>query len=98
LINFKNGVWNIQEHRLVPHDSKYLQTIQIPHEVVDSTIPWEDTRLYKFFTKESELPEEDIEMIVDYMAYCLTLDHGLKTFMILSGQSNTGKSVLIRFF
>ena len=32
------------------------------------------------------------------MAYCLTLDYGLKTFMVLCGQSNTGKSVLIRFF
>ena len=37
-------------------------------------------------------------MLLKYMAYCLTLDYGLKTFMILCGQSNTGKSVLIRFF
>jgi len=31
------------------------------------------------------------------LAYCMTLDYGLKTFMILYGPSNTGKSVLIRF-
>ena len=37
-------------------------------------------------------------MLLKYMAYCITLDYGLKTFMILCGQSNTGKSVLIRFF
>lgn len=36
-------------------------------------------------------------MLMTYMAYCLTLSHSLKTFMILYGQSNTGKSVLLRF-
>jgi P4 family phage/plasmid primase-like protien len=47
---------------------------------------------------KTKLPKEDIKMLLKYMAYCLTLDYGLKTFMILCGQSNTGKSVLIRFF
>lgn len=96
LINFKNGVWNIQEHKLYPHDSKYLQTIQIPHEVGEF-IPFNETRLYNFFRK-TKLRKEDIMMGLKYMAYCMTLKRGLKTFMILLGKSNTGKSVLIRFF
>lgn len=96
LINFQNGVWDIQKHELLPHDSKYLQTLQIPH-VVGEYKPFPETRLYDFFTK-TKLPKEDIKMLLKYMAYCLTLDYGLKTFMILCGQSNTGKSVLIRFF
>lgn len=95
LINFRNGVWDIQERKLLPHDSKYLQTIQIPHEV-GIYKPFTETRLYGFF-KKTKLAKEDIKMILEYMAYCLTLDYGLKTFMILCGQSNTGKSVLLRF-
>lgn len=95
LINFKNGVWDIENRCLIPHDSKYLQTIQIPHEV-GIYKPFEQTQLYRFFEK-TKLPKEDVEMIVSYMAYCLTTSHGLKTFMILVGQSNTGKSVLLRF-
>lgn len=95
LINFKNGVWDINQGKLLPHDSKYLQTLQIPHEV-GVYKPFTETRLYKFF-ELTEMLDEDIEMITKYMAYCLTLDFGLKTFMILCGQSNTGKSVLIRF-
>lgn len=94
-INFRNGVWDIQEKKLLPHDSKYLQTIQIPHEV-GLYKPFEQTRLYEFF-KLTELSQKDIDMFLLYMAYCLTLSHGLKTFMILYGQSNTGKSVLLRF-
>lgn len=96
LINFKNGVWDIKQGKLLPHDSKYLQTIQIPHEVGEYK-PFKETRLYGFF-KKTKIPKEDIRMLLKYMAYCMTLDYGLKTFMILCGQSNTGKSVLIRFF
>ena len=59
--------------------------------------PFTSTRLYRFFML-TKLPKEDIKMILKYMAYCLTLSHGLKTFMVLCGQSNTGKSVLLRFF
>lgn len=95
LINFKNGVWDIKKRELIPHDSKYLQTLQIPHEV-GIYKPFTETRLYQFF-KKTRLAKEDIKMILAYMAYCMTLDYGLKTFMILCGQSNTGKSVLLRF-
>lgn len=95
LINFVNGVWDMSEKKLLPHDSKYLQTIQIPHEV-GVYKPFQETRLYEFFRK-TKMRKEDVEMILQYMAYCLTLKHGLKTFMVLKGKSNTGKSVLIRF-
>lgn len=95
LINFKNGVWDIEQGKLIPHDSKYLQTLQIPHEV-GVYKPFEETRLYEFF-KKTKLHKADIRMILQYMAYCLSLSYGLKTFMILCGQSNTGKSVLLRF-
>ena len=96
LIDFKNGVWDIRKRKLIPHDSKYLQTIQIPHEV-KTYVPFKRTRLYDFFRK-TKLPKEDVMMILKYMAYCMTTDYGLKCFMVLVGQSNTGKSVLIRFF
>lgn len=97
LINFTNGVYNIKTKELLPHDSKYLQTIQIPHEVGELK-ELEDTNIYKFLKGQCSLPDEDIDMILRYMAYSLTFDYGLKTFMVLQGQSNTGKSVLIRFF
>ena len=58
--------------------------------------PFTETRLYDFFRK-TKLKNQDIKMILSYMAYCLTFKHGLKTFMVLLGKSNTGKSVLIRF-
>jgi P4 family phage/plasmid primase-like protien len=79
----------------MPHDSKYLQTIQIPHNVGDF-VPIEETKIWEFMEK-ALIDDDNKNMILTYMAYCLTLQAGLKTFMVLSGQSNTGKSVLIRF-
>lgn len=96
LINFKNGVWSIEQKRLLPHDPGYLFTIQIPHNVGEY-VPFKNTMMYDFLRK-TELPKEDIKMMLKYMAYCMTFSYGLKTFMVLVGQSNTGKSVLIRFF
>jgi putative DNA primase/helicase len=96
LINFKNGVWNIETQELLPHDQKYLQTIQVPHEVLKADKPWEKTRIYRFLSEKCKLQEEDINMIADFMAYCLTLKP-LKAFMSLYGPSNTGKTVLITF-
>lgn len=95
LINFKNGVWDIENQKLLPHNAGYFQTIQIPHNV-GKYRPFTRTRLFSYF-KTCNLDKANILMITQYMAYCLTLDYGLKTFMILYGPSNTGKSVLIRF-
>lgn len=98
LINFTSGVWNIKEKKMELHDSRHLQTIQVPHNVTKSNKVLEDTKLYRYLEDKAGLSEEDIEMCLKYMAYCLTLNHGLKTFLVLNGPSNTGKSVLIRFF
>lgn len=97
LINFKNGVWDITNGKLLPHDSKYLQTLQIPHNIPSEFKEFEDTKLYTYLSDVCKLSEENIDMLVKYMAYSLTLSYGLKTFMVLLGPSNTGKSVLLRF-
>ena len=97
LINFKNGVWDIASKKLLPHDSKYLQTLQIPHNMPDTFTELEDTKLYSYLSEVCGLDDANIEMIVKYMAYTMTLSYGLKTFMTLLGPSNTGKSVLLRF-
>lgn len=97
LINFLNGVWNIQDKELLPHDKKYLQMIQIPHNYIPTNKVFEDTMLYDFLVGEVKLLPPELELLMSYMAYTLISDRGLKTFLTLVGPSNTGKSVLIRF-
>lgn len=96
-INFTNGLWDIVHGKLLPHDPTNIQSIQIPHPVnTENPLELEDTK-FGDFLRLTELEQEDIEMLLDFLAYCLTSDNSLKTFMMLYGPSNTGKSVLIRF-
>lgn len=98
MLNFTNGVYDLKAKELKEHSKDYLFTIQLPNEYVESSKALEDTHLYKFLKDKALLEEDDIELVLDYMAYCMTRFYNLKSFLILYGQSNTGKTVLIRFF
>lgn len=98
LVNFKNGVYDIASGELLPHDSKYFQTIQIPHNLkLGGAKPLKETALYSYLKDQCRLSGADIQMLLIYFAYCITLEAQLKTFMVLLGPTNSGKSVLIRF-
>lgn len=93
-INFQNGMYDIESQRLYPHDPRYMSTIQIPNEYWENELKPEDIQLVDFL-KRTKLPNDDINMILDYIAYCMTVQNTKKAFMCLVGGSNTGKSTLI---
>lgn len=96
-LNFRNGLYNIHTRQMTGHDPTNIQSIQIPHDLnLKDPLEFEETQFYEFI-QQTEMPQDDVEMLLDFMAYCLTIDNNLKTFLMLSGPSNTGKSVLIRF-
>ena len=93
-INFKNGMFNLDDQRLYPHDPRYLSTVQIPHKYEDNDLHPDDIQLVDLM-RQAELAEDDIEMLLDYIAYSMTTANNMKCFMCLVGGSNTGKSTLI---
>lgn len=94
-INFKNGMFDIETQQLYAHDPRYLSTIQIPNEYIPNNLSPDDIQLVDFL-RQTHLAQDDVDMILDYMAYCLTVQNGMKCFMCLVGGSNTGKSTLIK--
>jgi P4 family phage/plasmid primase-like protien len=95
MINFKNGMFDIETQQLYPHNPCYLSTIQIPHNYMQNSLSMEDIQLMDFL-RQTRLPADDIAMIVDFIAYCMTTSNGMKCFMCLVGGSDTGKSTLIK--
>lgn len=93
-INFKNGMFDIENQVLLPHDPRYMSTVQIPHEYHDNTLSPDDIQLVDLM-RRAQLPEDDIQMLLSYMAYSMTTMNNMKCFMCLVGGSNTGKSTLI---
>lgn len=94
LLNFKNGMFDIETQQLYGHSPQYLSTIQIPHEYVANDLSPEDIQLVDFL-RQTKLAPDDVNMVLDYMAYSMTTDNTKKCFMCLVGGSNTGKSTLI---
>lgn len=93
-INFQNGMFSIDEQRLYPHDPRYMSTVQIPHRYEDNALQPEDIQLVDLM-RQAQLAQDDIEMLLDYIAYSMTTANNMKCFMCLVGGSNTGKSTLI---
>lgn len=93
-INFQNGMFSIDEQQLYPHDPRYMSTVQLPHKYEDNNLQPEDIQLVDLM-RQAQLADDDIEMLLDYIAYSMTTANNMKCFMCLVGGSNTGKSTLI---
>lgn len=93
-INFKNGMFDIETQTLYPHDPRFMSTLQIPHDYVSNDLQSDEIQFVDFL-KQAKLPKDDINMLLDYTAYSLTVNNNLKCFLCLVGGSNTGKSTLI---
>lgn len=93
-INFKDGMLNVKEWKLFPHDTKYLCLNQIPHKV-----PLEEPKQKETMTTfiNDVVPDrDDREMLRQYIGYCMTMDTTIQRFLILQGKGGTGKSAIIR--
>lgn len=92
IINFKNGLLHLDDMTLHPHDKNEYSTIQIP---CDWTNKDSDTPVFdKYIDTLSNGDNEVKNLLLEYMGAILSNVKGykLKSFMILVGEANTGKS------
>lgn len=95
MINFKNGMFDAKKWTIAPHDPFYFCMNQIDEKIEDFKI--NEKNNHPVFTRfiESAIPnEEDREMFLQYVGLCLTKDATQQAFLMIQGQSDTGKSVV----
>lgn len=92
-ICFKNGFYDPVNKVMVPHDPKYRAINQIPHEYDPDADPEGGT--VKSWLQFIADPEE-VQMLLEYVGYCMTRDTRQQRFLILAGEGGTGKSTVIR--
>lgn len=93
-INFKNGMFDVKEWRLYEHSPRYYSMNQLPHRINLNSNP-EGKNVTKFL--DYTVPDdEDQEMLLQFLGYCMTRDTSQQKFLILKGQGGTGKSKLIK--
>lgn len=93
-INFQNGMLDVKDMTLHPHDPKYHSVNQIPHK-------WDDEHktndpVVSDFLSGVIPDDDDRQMFLEYAGYCFTKDMHLQKLMIVSGDGGLGKSVLLR--
>lgn len=92
LINLKNGMFNIDTEELLPHDMKYLSTIQLNIEYdKEAECPLFKKFLMNIFAKNKKL----CGVVQEIMGYCLYPDTPAHKFFLFYGTGGNGKSVLI---
>ncbi|WDH98699.1 phage/plasmid primase, P4 family [Paenibacillus urinalis] len=91
MINLANGMLDLEEYQLVPHDKRYYSTIQVPiHYDPTAKCPTFLQYLSDIFQNDQEL----IELTAEMQGYCLTTEVKAHKAFILYGKGSNGKSVL----
>ncbi len=90
LINVANGMLDWKTGVLIPHDPKYLSTIQIP-------IAWKpdskSEKLDKFLG--TVLPDDAVSLIEEYAGYMMIPDTSMTKCLVLVGEGGNGKSTFL---
>ncbi len=87
LINVENGMYNIKENKLLEHNPKYNSLVQLKVKYN----PKAKCKRLDTFIKEV-FPMDTISLVWEYTGYILLSDLELKKFLILFGESDSGKS------
>lgn len=92
VINFRNGLFNVDSRIFSAHTPEYLSSIQLPYEYdVKADCPlWKKTILD---ICESDL--EKVHILQEFMGYCFTRETKFEKALFLIGESNSGKSTIL---
>ena len=91
LMNFKNGVLNLNDMNFMEHSPKFRSSIQLPYSYnKEAKCP----RFMEFLSEIFLGDKEMIDVIQEIMGYCISCDNEAQKFFIFYGQGSNGKSVL----
>ena len=91
-INMLNGVYDVEKAELLPHSSDYCFTYRMPVEYVRAA-DTDDDAVSDFLFEV--LPEEDVKVAVEFIAYCLVPAMPYHRALMLLGDGANGKSTFI---
>lgn len=95
-INFKNGMFDILGWKLYKHKPEYLSINQVPHDFEPIDNEGFNNSVYNQFIPSLLQNDEDVEMLYEYIGYCMTCDTSQQKFLMITGPGGTGKSTIVR--
>lgn len=95
-INFKNCMLDIKTLETHPHDPEYYAMNQIPYEW--KGLEYEYPHQYTDMFLNTSLNTDDIPSLFQYLGYCMTRSTKFQIFLLLKGEGDNGKSIIIDMF
>ncbi|MBR1739145.1 MAG: hypothetical protein IJ737_02540 [Ruminococcus sp.] len=94
-INFKNGIYDIKNRKLIEHNYKFISTIQIDSDFDPSKT--ECPIFDKYLDTLTSGDKEKQTLLLEFMAVCISNIEGkhMKQALFLYGPGDTGKSQLL---
>lgn len=90
LINIKNGMYDVSNDKLLPHDPKFKSTVQLNV----SYNPNVECPLINKFLHEV-VSQQDVLVLLQYIGYSCTLDITQQRALMVEGPMQNGKSTFI---
>jgi putative DNA primase/helicase len=90
IINFQNGLYHIDTMEITPHRPDYLCCVQLPYDYDGKATP----EPFENFLSQV-LYSEDIESLLDQLAYTFVRTHYIDVINFLIGSGSNGKTVLL---
>lgn len=89
----KNVMVNVRTGEVKEHSPDFMATVQIPHVYLDKTphVPLPNNILR--FLKQVMASDEDVETVLDFIAYCLWRDFPFHKWLLFNGSGRNGKGV-----
>lgn len=92
IINLKNGLYDVINNKLLPHDSKYLSTIQFNVKYdVNAKCPL----FIKYLYEALDGDKDQVSLVQEILGYLLVPITSAQRTFVIHGEGNTGKSVLL---
>ncbi|MBE4907869.1 bifunctional DNA primase/polymerase [Bacillus luteolus] len=90
-INLNNGMFNLSNFQLEPHDKKYYSSVRVP---ITYNPEADCLQFMQFLDDVFEGDQERINLIGEVLGYCLTAETKAQKAILLYGRGSNGKSVL----
>lgn len=96
-INFRNGFYDAATGEFHPHKDelarKYFAVNQLPHDFDPDARP--DGSLIEDWLQFAFPDDDDREMLLEFLGYCMTKSTSQQRFLILTGDGGNGKSIVL---
>ena len=93
IINVRNGLYNVLENTLLPHDPEYYSTVQLG---VNFDSKAECPKFRKFLEESMGGDMEQVALIQEMLGYFLIPVQSAQKCFVIVGAAGAGKSVLLR--